>query len=107
MAETKIDRLEREYVIPLRPEWRKVVRYKKTNKAVKTRITTPKMVTIRSPHSARTERLTNPRADPTRTIRTIVTITWRNSTLRRKRLTGMSLLTLYTMTLKIITLFLL
>jgi large subunit ribosomal protein L31e len=35
MAETKSDRIEREYVIPLRPEWRKVARYKKTNKAVK------------------------------------------------------------------------
>ncbi len=38
MAETKTakaDKNEREYVIPLRPEWRKVPRYQKTNKAVK------------------------------------------------------------------------
>lgn len=34
-TETKDGRLEREYVIPLRPEWRKVSRYKRTNKAVK------------------------------------------------------------------------
>lgn len=37
MAETKTkaNKNEREYVIPLRPEWRKVPRYQKTNKAVK------------------------------------------------------------------------
>jgi len=34
-TETKTDRIEREYVIPLRPEWRKVARYKRANKAVK------------------------------------------------------------------------
>lgn len=34
-TETKNERLEREYVIPLRPEWRKVSVYKRTNKAVK------------------------------------------------------------------------
>jgi len=33
--ETKSDKVEREYVIPLRPEWRKVSEYKRTNKAVK------------------------------------------------------------------------
>lgn len=34
-TDVKSDRIEREYVIPLRPEWRKVSRYKRTNKAVK------------------------------------------------------------------------
>ncbi len=33
--DVKSDKIEREYVIPLRPEWRKVSRYKRTNKAVK------------------------------------------------------------------------
>ena len=32
---TNHDKLEREYTIPLRREWRKVPRYKRTNKAVK------------------------------------------------------------------------
>jgi large subunit ribosomal protein L31e len=36
MAEAKSERIEREYVIPLREQTRKVPRYKKTNKAVKT-----------------------------------------------------------------------
>jgi large subunit ribosomal protein L31e len=35
MAETKSDRVEREYVIPLREKCRPVPRYKKANKAVK------------------------------------------------------------------------
>ena len=35
MAETKTNNLEREYTIPLRKEWAKVPRYKRTNKAVK------------------------------------------------------------------------
>ncbi len=35
-TETKIEKLEREYVIPLREKIRVVPRYKKTNKAVKT-----------------------------------------------------------------------
>ncbi|MCK4647817.1 50S ribosomal protein L31e [Candidatus Pacearchaeota archaeon] len=35
-TETKIEKLEREYVIPLREKVRVVPRYKKTNKAVKT-----------------------------------------------------------------------
>lgn len=34
-TDSKSDNIEREYVIPLRPEWRKVARYKRTNKAVK------------------------------------------------------------------------
>lgn len=33
--DVKSDKIEREYVIPLRPEWRKVSRYKRANKAVK------------------------------------------------------------------------
>jgi len=36
MAEAKQEKIEREYVIPLREQTRKVPRYKKTNKAVKT-----------------------------------------------------------------------
>ena len=36
MAETKSDRIEREYVIPLRIKWKNVPRYKKTNKAIRT-----------------------------------------------------------------------
>ena len=36
MAEKKVEnKIEREYVIPLRKEWMKVPRYRKTNKAVK------------------------------------------------------------------------
>ena len=35
MAETKTDKIEREYTIPLRREWHKVPRYKRANKAVK------------------------------------------------------------------------
>lgn len=35
MADNKTEKLEREYVIPLRKEWMKVPRYRKTNKAVK------------------------------------------------------------------------
>lgn len=35
MAETKTQTLEREYVIPLRNEWRKVANYRRTGKAVK------------------------------------------------------------------------
>ena len=35
MAEIKTDRLEREYIIPLRAKWKHVARYKKTNRAVK------------------------------------------------------------------------
>ena len=34
-TENKIEKLEREYTIPLRKEWMKVPRYRKTNKAVK------------------------------------------------------------------------
>lgn len=34
-TEQKKDNIEREYTIPLRPEFRKVPRYKKTNKAIK------------------------------------------------------------------------
>lgn len=34
-TETKTDKLEREYIIPLRKEWKKVPRYKRANKAVK------------------------------------------------------------------------
>lgn len=36
MAETKSDRIEREYIIPLREKVRSVPRYKKTNKAIRT-----------------------------------------------------------------------
>ncbi len=36
MAETKSDKVEREYIIPLRPKWKNVARYKRANKAVKT-----------------------------------------------------------------------
>jgi large subunit ribosomal protein L31e len=36
MAETKTEKIEREYTIPLRREWDKVPRYKRANKAVKT-----------------------------------------------------------------------
>jgi large subunit ribosomal protein L31e len=36
MAETKSEKIEREYVIPLRPKWKNVARYKRANKAVKT-----------------------------------------------------------------------
>lgn len=35
MAEAKTDKVEREYMIPLRWEWNKVPRYKRANKAVK------------------------------------------------------------------------
>jgi large subunit ribosomal protein L31e len=35
MAEAKSHKLEREYVIPLRMKWKRVPRYKKTNRAVK------------------------------------------------------------------------
>lgn len=35
MAETKTQTLEREYIIPLRAEWRKVANYRRTGKAVK------------------------------------------------------------------------
>ncbi len=35
MAETKTEKIEREYIIPLRHRWRIVPRYQKTNKAVK------------------------------------------------------------------------
>ncbi len=35
MAETKTDKFEREYIIPLRIKWKHVARYKKTNRAVK------------------------------------------------------------------------
>ena len=35
MADEKSNRLEREYVIPLRQKWKHVARYKKTNRAVK------------------------------------------------------------------------
>jgi len=35
MAETKTEKIEREYIIPLRHRWRIVPRYKRTNKAVK------------------------------------------------------------------------
>ncbi len=35
MAEIKADKLEREYVIPLRIKWKRVPRYKKANRAVK------------------------------------------------------------------------
>lgn len=35
MAETKTERIEREYIIPLRIKWKHVARYKKTNRAVK------------------------------------------------------------------------
>ena len=33
--ETKTDKIEREYIIPLRKEWKKVPRYKRANKAIK------------------------------------------------------------------------
>jgi len=36
MAETKTDKLEREYVIPLRARWKIVPTYKRANKAIKT-----------------------------------------------------------------------
>ena len=36
MAETKKDKLEREYIIPLRRGWKRVPRYKRANKAIKT-----------------------------------------------------------------------
>ena len=36
MAETKTDNFEREYTIPLRVGWKKVPRYKRTNRAVTT-----------------------------------------------------------------------
>ncbi len=36
MAETKTEKIEREYIIPLRHRWQIVPRYKRTNKAVKT-----------------------------------------------------------------------
>jgi len=35
MAETKSDKIEREYIIPLRHRWKIVPRYQRTNKAVK------------------------------------------------------------------------
>src|SRR4030043_1397196 len=35
-TETKTEKLEREYVIPLRHRWKIVPRYQRTNKAVKT-----------------------------------------------------------------------
>ena len=35
MAETKTEKLEREYTIPLRNEWRKVASYRRTGRAVK------------------------------------------------------------------------
>ena len=35
-VETKTDKIEREYIIPLRIKWKKVPRYKRTNKAIKT-----------------------------------------------------------------------
>jgi len=34
-TETKTDKLEREYIIPLRRKWKKVPRYKRANKAIK------------------------------------------------------------------------
>ena len=34
-TETKTDKLEREYIIPLRMKWKKVPRYKRANKAIK------------------------------------------------------------------------
>jgi len=34
-TETKSDKIEREYIIPLRVKWQHVARYKRTNKAVK------------------------------------------------------------------------
>ena len=34
-TETKTDKLEREYIIPLRRKWKRTSRYKRTNKAVK------------------------------------------------------------------------
>jgi large subunit ribosomal protein L31e len=36
ITETKTDKIEREYIIPLRHRWKIVPRYKRTNKAVKT-----------------------------------------------------------------------
>jgi large subunit ribosomal protein L31e len=36
MAEAKTDKIEREYIIPLRRRWKIVPRYQRTNKAVKT-----------------------------------------------------------------------
>ena len=36
MAETKTEKIEREYVIPLRHRWRIVPRYQRANKAIKT-----------------------------------------------------------------------
>ncbi len=33
--ETKIEKIEREYIIPLRIKWKKVPRYKRANKAIK------------------------------------------------------------------------
>jgi large subunit ribosomal protein L31e len=35
MAEIKTEKIEREYIIPLRIKWKRVPRYKKTNRAVK------------------------------------------------------------------------
>ncbi|MDO8459486.1 MAG: 50S ribosomal protein L31e [Nanoarchaeota archaeon] len=35
MAEEKIQTMEREYIIPLRKEWRKVANYKRTGRAIK------------------------------------------------------------------------
>ncbi|MFZ1970934.1 MAG: 50S ribosomal protein L31e [Candidatus Nanoarchaeia archaeon] len=35
MAETKSDKVEREYIIPLRAKWKHVARYKRANRAVK------------------------------------------------------------------------
>jgi large subunit ribosomal protein L31e len=35
MAEIKTDKIEREYIIPLRIKWKRVPRYKKANRAVK------------------------------------------------------------------------
>jgi len=34
-TETKTDKIEREYIIPLRIKWKRVPRYKRTNKAIK------------------------------------------------------------------------
>ena len=34
-TETKTEKIEREYIIPLRNEWKKVPRYKRANKAIK------------------------------------------------------------------------
>jgi len=35
-TETKTEKIEKEYIIPLRIKWKKVPRYKRTNKAIKT-----------------------------------------------------------------------